>query len=278
MKKDRVNVIIKKAYANRYGLRAPVPVTRPRSDFYLTRVQPVLARLEPVTVLMRKRLLVVALILAAVLIWATIYYYNALVIAEQNMHASMGHVNALLQRRNDTAVNLYKAVIDYADHERTVLSAVVALRGLSSDKAPGAEVSPDTKTLGQKVEQLQELLHKAGNKGVTTGNAPTTGQAPATGNNKAAGVALPTGLMSLSALAEQYPDLKLSANFQTLMTVLDQIEKDLAAIRMKHDEMVNTYATKVQIFPSSLFAKIFGFNVQPYFEATEEARKFKPIK
>lgn len=277
MKRDRINVIIKKAYANRYSLGTPAPVARPRSLFYLTRVQPVLTRLEPVTVLLRKRILVAALVLAVIAIGATIHYYNLLVTTEQNMHAAMGRVHALLQRRSDTAVNLSKAVLDYAEHERAVLSAVVALRALATDRPAGAESLTDIKARAQKLEQLQELINKAGSKAPGAGSVIAPGAAPAPSGAKALSGALPAGLMSLSALAEQYPDLKLSANFQTLMTVLDQIEKDLAAERMKHDEMVNTYVTYVQIFPSSIFAKMFGFAAHPYFEATEEAKKFKPI-
>jgi LemA protein len=275
VKRDRINLIIKKAYANRYDLGPPMVAARPRSYFYLTKVRPVFARIEPIARLLRKRILLLLLIPAAILTGASIHYYNLLVISEQNMCAARGRVQALLQRRNDTATNMSKAVLDYAEHERALLSTVVTLRGLSSDKQADAESLTDLKTSAQKLEQLQGLINKAGGK-TPPGSAPAGG-ASTSGGTQAPGGAPPSALMSLSALAEQYPDLKLSANFQTLMNALDQIEKDLAAERMRHDEMVNTYVTKVQIFPSNIFAKIFGFGTHPYFEATEGARDFKLI-
>jgi LemA protein len=270
VKRDRINQIIEKVYVSRYDLDVPAISSRPRSQFYLSRIQPILTRLEPLTVLSKRKIIIAWLVLALLLIVVTIHYYNLLVRTEQNMLTSMGHVEALLQRRNDTAVNLSKAVLDYSEHEKAVLSAVVTLRGQSNDKQAGEEAPPDLKSNAKNVEQLHGLINKAGSK------PPAPGSAPAAGVQTPGGV-LPAGLLNLAALAEQYPDLKLSANFQTLMIVLDQIEKDLAAERIKQDEAVNIYTTNVQMFPSNIFASIFGFREHPYFKATEEAKAFKPI-
>lgn len=255
MKRDRINHIISKVYVSRYDLDVPTLSPIQRSPFYLNRVKPVLARLEPLAVVTKRKIIVSSIIFATLLMGVTIHYYNLLVMTEQNVLTAMGRVQALMQRRNDTAVNLSKAVLDYSEHEKAVLSAVVTLRGQSNDKQAGEEAPADMKNNAKNVEQLQGLINKAGSK-------PSA----------------PAGLLNLAALAEQYPDLKLSANFQTLMNVLDQVEKDLAAERMKQDEAVNIYTTNIQIFPSNIFAKIFGFQAHPYFRATEEAKTFKPIE
>jgi LemA protein len=84
-------------------------------------------------------------------------------------------------------------------------------------------------------------------------------------------------LSKLMALAEQYPDLKLSSNFQSLMAALIEVEKDLATERIKLNDMVNTYTTNVAKFPCNMFAVLYGFPRSPYFEATEEAKAFKLI-
>jgi LemA protein len=283
MRKDRINQIIEKVYVNRYDLEVPTLAPRHQSPFYLNRVKPVLTRLETFAVVIsRRKILVSSIIFAMLLIGMTIYYYNLLVITQQNMLTTMGHVQALLQRRNDTAVNLSKAVRDYAEHEKAVLSAVVILRGQLNDKQTGGGEAPaDLKSNGKDVKSLQGLINKEGSKPPAPGATPSAGAQTPDGAPSAAvqtsGGALPSGLLNLAALAEQYPDLKLSANFQTLMTVLDQIEKDLAAGRMKQDEMVNIYTTYVQTFPSNVFAAIFGFRLHPYFSATEEAKTFKSI-
>jgi LemA protein len=269
MKRDRINHIIEKVYVSRYDLDVPTLSPIQRSPFYLNRVKPVLARLEPLAVVTRRKIVVSSIIFAMLLMGVTIHYYNLLVMTEQNVLTAMGRVQALMQRRNDTAVNLSKAVLDYSEHEKAVLSAVVTLRGQSNDKQVVEEASADMKNYAKNLDQLQGLINKAGSKPPAPGAVPSAGvQIPS---------AAPAGLLNLAALAEQYPDLKLSANFQTLMNVLDQVEKDLAAERMKQDEAVNIYTTNIQIFPSNIFAKIFGFQSHPYFRATEEAKTFKPI-
>ena len=127
----------------------------------------------------------------------------------------------------------------------------------------------DMKSNAKNIERLQELLKEGGIKPPAPGAAASAGaQTPGDA---------PAGLLNLSALAEQYPDLKLSANFQTLMTMVDQIEKDLATARMKQDDAVNIYTTYLKEFPSDVFAAIFGFRARPYFDATEKAKTFKPI-
>lgn len=229
MKRNRVNQIIERAYAERYDLRTPVPASRPQSFFYLTKVRPVLDRVEPfAAALTRKRILLSSLLLTAVVVGITIHYFNTLVISQQNMHAAEGRVQALLQRRSDVAVNLSRAVLDYAEHEKSVLSAVVALRGLSTDRQGDKESSRDPKTGTRKVDPLQSMADKAVGKPSPTQGSPVTTEAAASAGAQTPGAHQIPAWMNLAALAEQYPDLKLSANFQTLMNVLDQVEKDLA--------------------------------------------------
>jgi len=79
------------------------------------------------------------------------------------------------------------------------------------------------------------------------------------------------------AVAEQYPDLKLSDNFNTLMAALVEVEKDLADERIKFNDAVNIYTTNLIRFPLNAYAWIFGFKSRPYFEATADASRFNPI-
>jgi len=81
----------------------------------------------------------------------------------------------------------------------------------------------------------------------------------------------------LLAVAEQYPDLKLSNTFINLMTALIEIEKDLAQERINYNDAVNIYTTNMAKFPINIYAVLFRFKDKPYFEATDEAQKLKPI-
>ncbi|MBF0119403.1 MAG: LemA family protein [Desulfobacterales bacterium] len=84
-------------------------------------------------------------------------------------------------------------------------------------------------------------------------------------------------LTQLFAIAEQYPDLKLSSNFQSLMSALIEVEKDLSLQRIKYNDVLNIYTITLSQFPSNVYAKIFGFYAPKTFEATDEAKKFKSL-
>ena len=74
----------------------------------------------------------------------------------------------------------------------------------------------------------------------------------------------------LLALGEAYPDLKASANFQQLQVDLGNVEDKLAAARRFFNNAVQEYNTGIQQFPAALFAGIFGFHQQAFFDLGEQ--------
>lgn len=79
-------------------------------------------------------------------------------------------------------------------------------------------------------------------------------------NGSAAGEAeLAGALRGLFALAESYPDLKASANFQTLQHELADVEDKLAAARRAFNAAVADYNSAREAFPAVLFASALGF-------------------
>ncbi|VEN74100.1 Magnetosomen protein MamQ [Candidatus Desulfarcum epimagneticum] len=200
-------------------------------------------------------ILVSALVLMFLKAAISVYYFNMLVNTQQNMLAAHGNVQALVQRRNDIATNLSKAVLDYSKHERGVFTAVVSLRKFFTESGAGAA---DT------LKQLQNYYKTAAG-----GAAPQTG---ITGNPD-----ILSALSKLVAVAEQYPDLKLSANFETLMAALVQVEQDLAKQRIKFNQEANIYTTLITKVPGNLFAWVFGFKIVDYFEADDQAKAFRVI-
>jgi LemA protein len=77
-------------------------------------------------------------------------------------------------------------------------------------------------------------------------------------------------LRQLFALSESYPDLKANSNFQQLQNELSDIENKLAAARRFFNNAVQEYNTGIQQFPAALFASIFGFHDQPFFDLGEQ--------
>ena len=77
-------------------------------------------------------------------------------------------------------------------------------------------------------------------------------------------------LSRLFALGEAYPDLKANVNFSSLQNELSEIEKAIAAARSFYNDSVMIYNKAVRSFPSNLFASVFGFKNEEFFDAPEE--------
>nr|ASQ41198.1 magnetosome protein MamQ [Candidatus Magnetananas rongchenensis] len=255
METSNISKIIQTAYGRRYDLGA-YELTRGTRYYLMALVN---------TIRSRKTILITFALLA-VFFGASIYYYNMLVQNEQNADATLGKVHALMQRRNDISVNLAKAVFDYSIHERNVFTAIVSLRTLLSNT-------------GNENPQLKALLNKMGVK--TPPEAVPPPNTTLTGNSEMSklmgAIGGTSSIGGLLAVAEQYPDLKLSSNFQNLMTALIEVEKDLADERMKYCDAANAYTTARAKFPSNVYASVFGFKDRGYYEATDDAKVFRPI-
>ena len=84
---------------------------------------------------------------------------------------------------------------------------------------------------------------------------------------------LSSGMVKIMALAESYPDLKANENFKDLSKQLSQIEDDIANSRKYYNATVRDFNNKVEMFPSNVIAKIFGYKSKNMFEANEEERQ-----
>lgn len=85
-------------------------------------------------------------------------------------------------------------------------------------------------------------------------------------------------LKSLFAVAEAYPQLQASANFQDLQMQLRDTEDKVAYSRQFYNSNVLDFNTKVQMFPSNIIANVFGFKPFEFFQATEEEKKKIDVK
>jgi LemA protein len=75
------------------------------------------------------------------------------------------------------------------------------------------------------------------------------------------------GLARALILAEDYPDLKATENFSRLQTDLTEVEEKISITRRVYNDTVETYNTKIQVFPSNLVANGFGFERREFFAA-----------
>lgn len=88
--------------------------------------------------------------------------------------------------------------------------------------------------------------------------------------------ALSDGLMTLFAVAENYPDLKAGSNFLDLQQQLSSIEDDLQKARRYYNGTVRDYNILVQSFPSNLVARMFEFPPAKFFELESLAEREVP--
>ena len=85
--------------------------------------------------------------------------------------------------------------------------------------------------------------------------------------------ALSGTLKSLFALSESYPDLKANTNFLELQRELTDTEDKIQATRQFYNTVVLTLNTKIEMFPSNIFANLFGFQKGTFFEMDVEEAK-----
>jgi len=80
-------------------------------------------------------------------------------------------------------------------------------------------------------------------------------------------------LTKLFALSESYPDLKANTNFTRLQSELSDIEKRIVFARQFYNDSVLMLNNKIEMFPSSIIARVFKFTTETFFEATESERE-----
>ena len=85
-------------------------------------------------------------------------------------------------------------------------------------------------------------------------------------------------LKSIFALGESYPDLKANTNFLELQRELTDTEDKIQATRQFYNTVVLTLNTKIEMFPSNIFANLFHFQKAQFFEMDEvEAKAAKKV-
>ncbi len=173
----------------------------------------------------------------------SIYYFNTLTKSVLNVEASLSTVTVQMQRRLDLSINLASAVAVYASHEKDIFTLVAQLRT----------------TLMGNSEALKNVSLK--NSGASLGSSSNTSQL----------------LGKLFGIAEQYPDLKLSTEFNHLLDAIVEVEKDIAVARTNYNNASNEYTTLLQRFPGRYYGLLFGFKSTPLFEPDKDAEKFIPM-
>jgi LemA protein len=183
-------------------------------------------------------LAIVAIVAVIAIFWG-VSQYNSLVKEQEAVNAAWSQVENVYQRRMDLIPNLVATVKGVANFEKETYIAVAEARSKAGQITISKEILNDPETF-RKFEQSQAQLSSA--------------------------------LSRLLAVAENYPQLKANQNFLELQSQLEGTENRIAVERRRFNEVAQNYNTRVRTVPTSLIARIFGFQQRPYFQAAPEAQ------
>lgn len=153
--------------------------------------------------------------------------FNKLRTADIGAQEALGGIDVQLTRRADLIPNLVNTVKGYAAHEKGVFEEVTAARAGVADAAKSGSVE----------------------------------------QKAAAEARLDKAIVDVLAVAEAYPDLKASANFQQLQGELSDTENKLAFARQYYNDAVRKLNELVRTIPWMFFTGIAGVKERTFYEA-----------
>jgi len=189
--------------------------------------------------------LIGALILAVLIVGGSVSgSYNHLVQLDQATQAQWAQVQNAYQRRADLVPNLVATVKGAANFEKSTMVEVTEARSRVNQVSPAAmgDILKDPAAF-QRFQQAQQGLSAA--------------------------------LSHLFAVAENYPQLKATANFRDLQAQLEGTENRIAVERQRYNEAAQAFNTARNRFPTVMIAGMFGdkFAPKPYFAAEPASQK-----
>ena len=85
--------------------------------------------------------------------------------------------------------------------------------------------------------------------------------------------ALTAAIGRLFAVAEAYPQLRATENFQQLQEQLSDTEQKIAVSRQVYNDTVLTYNNGIQTVPTNIVAGLFHFEPRTFFEIEDPVRE-----
>lgn len=154
--------------------------------------------------------------------------FNGIISLRNRTQEAWSDIDVQLKRRHDLIPNLVETVKGYAKHEKELFEKVTQARADAINAEKGGHAAESA--------QAENVLTGA--------------------------------LKSVFAVAENYPQLRASENFQKLQDELTDTENKIEAARRFYNGNVRDFNTKIQVFPNSMVAgmvsakpfELFGIN------------------
>jgi LemA protein len=80
-------------------------------------------------------------------------------------------------------------------------------------------------------------------------------------------------IFGIIGVVEDYPELKASDNFMHLQRTLNEIEEQISASRRAYNAAVTDFNNAVEMFPSSIIARVMRYGKRQLFEIPAQQRR-----
>ena len=173
------------------------------------------------------------IILLIICIW--LYgIYVALIKKRNKVQEAFASIDVQLKKRYDLIPNILTIAQKFMEHERSLIEDVTKLR-------------TEVLSLSSKYENIERKFN------LDSQIADKMGQ--------------------LMVAVENYPQLKSDQTMITAMQTYNEVEEHIAAARRFYNSAANDLKNAVEIFPSSVIAKMNGITAVEFFKAEEKERK-----
>lgn len=171
----------------------------------------------------------IILAIIVILVLFGITAFNKLRKLDIGAQEALGGIDVQLTRRADLIPNLVNTVKGYAAHEKGVFEAV-------TDARAGVKAAAESGSVEEKA---------------------------------AANAAMDQAIINVLAVAEAYPDLQASANFQALQAELSDTENKISFARQYYNDAVAKLNSAVRTIPWLLFTGIAGVHEREFYDAPD---------
>lgn len=175
-----------------------------------------------------------ALIAAVVVIGWAYTIYASLIKKRNKAGEAFSSIDVQLKKRYDLIPNLLTIAQKYMDHERGLLEEVTKLRNQAVNIPDGFE------NIDRKIALDTQIAQKMG---------------------------------QFMVAVENYPQLKADQPMMTAMQTYNEVEEHIAAARRFYNSAALELKNAVEIFPSSLIARMINVKAVDFFKAAENERQ-----
>lgn len=175
--------------------------------------------------------IMVGVILALVFFWG-LGIRNQLVHLKEDVNLQQAQIETTLQRRADLIPQLVETVKGYMAHEEHIFTEIANARIHLTDS-------------------------------ISTGNIETMAEADTQLKN-----AYDT---FLAVVVEDYPELEAISLFVSLQDEIAGTENRILRLRQTYNESVQAYNIALQEYPTNIVARLLGYHLMDYFEASSDS-------